>query len=422
MFSIPFFKVLYDINIVMVTLLSVCYFNQALYMVLSIFLRKKRWKATDVRHRYAFVIPARNEESVIAGLLDSIRAQNYPKELISVIVIADNCTDRTAAIAAEKGAIVIERFNPNERTKGYALRYAAQQIMADERFRDVEGFFIFDADNLLHPDYLLEMNKAFDSGCRVVTGYRTTKNFADNWLSANSSLMYLREARHIHYCRASLGFGTYVSGTGYVVDREHFAQIAQRPFRTLTEDVELSAILAAAGEKIYDCPEAVFYDEQPTRFRDFVLQRLRWCKGNHQVFATQGKNLTLSLLRKPSFTKWGMWVHILPLPAISFIWFVLYLLLGLTWALVRGIPFDILMAECLSFSLINFAYPFVLATLCGLLLSIQCYKELDAGFWTKIKHALLFPVGMYLLFPITVAALFVRVEWKTTRHNIQSNS
>ncbi|MBQ1935997.1 MAG: glycosyltransferase, partial [Clostridia bacterium] len=62
-------------------------------------------------HKFALVTSAHNEAAVIANLVDSLAQQNYPRECYDIFIIADNCTDNTAEIAREHGAIVYERFN-----------------------------------------------------------------------------------------------------------------------------------------------------------------------------------------------------------------------------------------------------------------------------------------------------------------------
>ena len=74
------------------------------------------------------MVAARNEETVIADLIHSIKVQNYPAELIDIFVIADNCTDNTADVAREAGAIVFPRSNDKLVGKGYALDYGLKAI------------------------------------------------------------------------------------------------------------------------------------------------------------------------------------------------------------------------------------------------------------------------------------------------------
>lgn len=81
-----------------------------------------------------------------------------------MFVVADNCTDNTAKVAREHGAICYERFDDAHRTKGYALEFLFDRIEEDYGRMSFEGYFVFDADNLLKKDFVTKMNDAFDSG------------------------------------------------------------------------------------------------------------------------------------------------------------------------------------------------------------------------------------------------------------------
>ena len=101
-----------------------------------------------------------------------------PQDLLDVYVVADNCTDNTAAIAREQGARVFERFNKLQVGKGYALAFLLEKIREDYPQERYDGYFVFDADNLLDPHYVTEMNKVFTNGNRVVTATATPKTMA----------------------------------------------------------------------------------------------------------------------------------------------------------------------------------------------------------------------------------------------------
>ena len=168
------------------------------YMIIGFCRQAKTFSVTEKKPRFAIVICARNEEKVIGNLLDSIAGQDYPKDKLHVFVIADNCTDETAAIARAKGATVYERHDLSKARKGYALGFGFDRIKEDYGIENFEGYLFFDADNLLRPDYVTEMNKAFDTGeLDVITGYRNTKNFDTNCISA---------AYGIHFYRSSLTY------------------------------------------------------------------------------------------------------------------------------------------------------------------------------------------------------------------------
>ena len=165
--------------------------------------------------RRAIITPsssARNEAAVIGDLLASLRAQTYPRELLTVYVLADNCTDDTARIAREGGAVVYERFNRQQVGKGYALQTLLTHIARDVP-AGYDGYFVFDADNLLSPDYIEQMNRTFSAGHDIITSYRASKNYGDNWISAGYALWFLRESRYLNHARSLLGHSSSRGGS-----------------------------------------------------------------------------------------------------------------------------------------------------------------------------------------------------------------
>ena len=155
-------------NLLILCLFFGCYAYQLVFVLIR-FIKKRKEFTAKKQHRFAVLISARNESSVIANLLESIRAQHYPQELLDVFVVADNCTDNTADIARQHGAKVFERFNRYQVGKGYALDYAFSQIENSVGIEYYEGYFVFDADNILDENFVSEMNKVFDNGYNVLT-------------------------------------------------------------------------------------------------------------------------------------------------------------------------------------------------------------------------------------------------------------
>ena len=154
---------------------------------------------------------------VIGQLVKSIKNQNYPMELVDIFVVADNCTDQTASVARKAGAIVRERFNKAQVGKGYALDYMIKIIERDFFLtKNYDGIFVFDADNLLDENYIAEMNKTFNQGYRVVTSYRNSKNYDQNWISAGYALWFLHEAEYLNLPRMVLKSSCAISGTGFL--------------------------------------------------------------------------------------------------------------------------------------------------------------------------------------------------------------
>ncbi len=273
--------------------LGIFTFHVWFYRILGFFFTRK-FKPTQNKHKYAVLIAARNEESVIGNLLDSIALQDYPKELVTVFVVADNCTDNTAGIAREKGAICYERFNTSQRTKGFALQFLFENIRDDYGIESFDGYFIFDADNLLNVDYITRMNEAFDSGEKVITSYRNTKNFDENWIASTYALHWLRSIRFRHRARSVLRLATNIQGTGFL-----FANELVRDgwhYTSLTEDRAFTADAVAKGYMISYNDAAEFFDEQPTSIKVALRQRIRWSKGHLMAFTETGGSLFMNII------------------------------------------------------------------------------------------------------------------------------
>ena len=166
-------------------------------------------------HKFMAILPAHNEEMVIGNLIDSLNNQDYDKELLDIYVIADNCTDNTAKIAKEHGAIVYERFDEEHKTKGYALDWFLKQKIKENA--DYDAFFIFDADNIVDKNFTKNMNKKLCQGEEVVQGYRDIKNPTDSWVTAGYALFYWTMHRFYHLARYNIGLSPMLNGTGFMV-------------------------------------------------------------------------------------------------------------------------------------------------------------------------------------------------------------
>ena len=183
------------INQIIACLFFICYAYQFIYIPVALF-KKRKPLPTAAPHRYAVLIAARNEQTVIGDLLDSLNRQSYDMSLVKTFVIADNCSDATSYVARQKGAVVYERFDRQYVGKGYALQALLDHIWEDypEGF---DAYLVFDADNLLAPDFIERMNESFAAGNEIITCYRNSKNYGSNWISSGYALWFLRESRYL---------------------------------------------------------------------------------------------------------------------------------------------------------------------------------------------------------------------------------
>ena len=289
-----------EINKVLTLVFAILLFHKFFYTILGMFFTRKFKPAKNI-HKYGICIAARNEENVIGNLIDSINKQDYPKDMYKIFVVADNCTDKTYDVARKKGAIAYKRFDTENQTKGFALKYLFEKIDEDYGIKSFDGFFIFDADNLLTKNYITKMNDAFDSGVKIITSFRNTKNFDENWIASTYALHWIRSSRKNHRARSILRLSTNIQGTGFLFSNE----IVENGWKytSLTEDRALTADCVAAGYQISYQDEAEFFDEQPVNLRIALRQRLRWSKGHLQAFVESGPYLFINIFFGKLFIK-----------------------------------------------------------------------------------------------------------------------
>ena len=246
------------------------------------------------KHKFMAILPAHNEEAVIGNLVDSLNNQDYDKNLLDIYVIADNCTDRTAEVAKEHGAIVLERFDEEHKTKGYALNWFLQQKIKEKA--DYDAFFVFDADNIVDKDFTKNMNKKLCQGEEVVQGYRDIKNPTDSWVTAGYALFYWTMHRFYHLARYNVGLSPLLNGTGFMVKFDLVKDTGWDTI-TLTEDIEFSLKRIIKGRRLGWATDAIVYDEQPLTFKASWSQRSRWTVGHIQCMKAYTKDLAKATIQ-----------------------------------------------------------------------------------------------------------------------------
>ena len=274
--------------------------------------RQKRAESEPAAyHRFAVLVAARNEETVIAQLVESLKLQEYPKDRVDVYVVADNCDDHTAERAREAGAVVLERFNRAEIGKGYVIRFALDEILADHDVYD--AFCVVDADNLVDRKFIWYMNRALCDGSAVAQGYRDMKNPTDNWVSGCHSLFYWMDNRFYNQARSVMGLSATINGTAFMISREYLRKNGFH-MKTVTEDLELTMQATMKGYRVDWVPEAKVYDEQPLTVSQSMRQRTRWVRGFMQVMVSYFGEFMRSLVKHPSWVKLDILMFFVSMP------------------------------------------------------------------------------------------------------------
>ena len=404
-------KILENINLIIGIVFAICYAYQVFYVLVP-FVVKARPRKKSQLHNIGILISARNEAAVIGELLDSIARQDYPQENLQVFVVADNCTDDTAGIAMEKGAVVYQRFNKVQVGKGYALSYLLKNIDRDFGLKTIDAFIVLDADNVLEPDYVTEMNKTYSDGYRIITSYRNSKNYGTNWITAGYALWFLREAKYLNNSRMLLGTSCAVSGTGFLFAREVMEERGGWNYHLLTEDIEFTCDTIVRGEKIGYCGSAVLYDEQPMTFRQSWNQRLRWSKGFLQVMGRYGGSLFRGIFSRKLTSCYDMFITICPAYVVTIISSVMNIV-----AVLMGLAGGLNVANLLLGLCFTVTMGYTMLFLAGLITTITEWKSIHCSAGKKILYLFTFPLFMATYIPISLAAFFKKVEWSPIQHS-----
>ena len=174
---------------------------------------------------------------------------------------------------------------PESRKKGYALKFLLEKINETYGYDAFDGYFVFDADNLLEHNFVSEMNKVFDEGYRVVTSYRNSKNYGTGGLLPAMPLWFIRDCKFLNNARMLMHTNSSVAGTGFLMHRDIVKKNNGWKHFTLTEDTEFTIECITHGNKLL-IAIPVLYDEQPETFRQSWNQRLRWAKGYVRYFSS----------------------------------------------------------------------------------------------------------------------------------------
>ena len=242
--------------------------------------RKKENKILTPEKKIAVIMAAHNEEAVIGQLVENLNALDYPKELYDIYVIADNCSDNTAKVAADAGAIVCKRTHPTKKSKGFALEWMFEKLFAMDKKYDAVA--IFDADNLVHPAFLKEMNNRLMKGDKIIQGYLDAKNPYDTWVAGTFAIAFWVIDHISHLAKTNIGLSAVLGGTGMCITTDVLQKYGWRA-TCLTEDMEFTMKSLAEGIKTTWAHDAIVYDEKPLTFMQSWNQRKRWAQGQFDV-------------------------------------------------------------------------------------------------------------------------------------------
>lgn len=373
---------------------------------LNFFRREKTYPESDVFHKFAILIPARNEEAVIRQCVESLEKLAYPDDAYEIFVLANNCSDRTVEEAKKTGATVLE-YNENIRNKGDVLH----RTFIDLHDRDFEAYLLFDADNTVDPNFLAEMNRVLDAGCQACQGFREGQNPSATYISSAHSIYLLLVDLFYNHSRSVLGMNAIITGTGFMVSKSLLDERGGWNTSTLTEDIEFTVQNSLSGHHIAYAPKAVFYDEQVITLSQSLVQRSRWAKGVKQVFEKLGWSTIQSIYKdqgKDPFDSLMMMTG-------TYMGNISVILPILTFLLFKFLNKAVTIS--LHVTLMNLLFIVLPPTLLALFITIYFKKSLRE-YW---KGILLFWFFLLTWIPVNVYALFSNsMDWKEIKHGLKA--
>jgi 1,2-diacylglycerol 3-beta-glucosyltransferase len=239
------------------------------------------WSEAGVKKYQQFIIAiaAHNEEDVIEKTVVQMKGLNYPSERFSVHLVADHCSDATAALARKAGAIVHERNVEPRSGKGAALSWLFEQIW--QTHPEVDAIVIFDADTIVDKDFLRAMNARLEKGERVIQGQHIIVNPHQGWFPLLIWAMFIIDNRFQNLGRTNLGWSAKHMGDSICFRADVLRQMGWG--MGLTEDYQLRQRMLLEGIRIQFEPAAKGYGEAPQSMTWAGRQRMRWLRGTHDA-------------------------------------------------------------------------------------------------------------------------------------------
>jgi cellulose synthase/poly-beta-1,6-N-acetylglucosamine synthase-like glycosyltransferase len=242
---------------------------------------------------YAILIPAHNEAAALPATLAACHRLDYPDACVEIHVVADNCSDATAALARAAGATVTERRDDERRGKGHALAAGLRRI----DLRRHAAVLVLDADCLIDPGALRAIDRALPSGGGALQINNCVSNPDASPLTLLLAIGNRLENDFVYTPRSDLGWPLLLRGTGMVLAAETLTRVPWEAY-SLTEDVEYSLALARAQIPVRFVPEVAVRSPLPLAGDALAVQRSRWARGNLGLARRRALALILEGLRR----------------------------------------------------------------------------------------------------------------------------
>lgn len=282
------YRVLSIINYVAIVLFGLPLLLQIVEVFASLFHRKIKYPKADKKARIAYLIPACNEADVIFDTVaDLLATQDYPRELIDVYVIANNCKDDTYELAKKAGAIALKLDDPDpaHHMAAYPLAYGVDYILKSDPAAEL--IIHLDADNHINRAFSSLMNDAYQSGVDFARPYEGGLNGTQNFFTKACCYFYAFDSRFGGRGKEALRLSAHVNGAGATMSRRMLLETGGYDCHTISDDTEFSFNRILEGRKAHMVEEAVVYEDMPSSGSVTAGRNARIAKGNKILFKTK---------------------------------------------------------------------------------------------------------------------------------------
>lgn len=355
----------------------------------------EKWDAGEDRPRVAVLVPAHNEAEDIRATLSTILPQLT--NLDRVVVIADNCTDETAAIARASGALVIERINPHLRGKGYALDYALRLIKSDPP----DVVVVIDADCIVHPGTIDRIVRKAMALNRPVQATYVMKQKDNPGLKDALSMLAIKVKNLVRFRGLKrLGCPVLLTGSGMAFPWSAISQVCLAGSKT-ADDMQLAVDLSIAGYPPAFAPEAQITGRLMKQ-QAAKSQRTRWEHGHLEIILTQIPLLLKESVRQRRFDLLAIALD-LCVPPLS--------LLVVIWTAAIGIALltGVLGASWISTNVLAIEGLLIFISIVGSWAKFGC-EEFPPITLLAVPFYILWKIPLYLAFLIQPQTTWNRTE------------
>ncbi len=284
--------------------------------------------------RFDLIVPAHDEEGGIAATVKSLEAVDYPADKRRVVVVADNCTDATAARARDAGATVLERHDPTRRGKGYALALAFERSISDGL---ADAVVVVDADSVASKNLLRAFDARFRAAAPAAQAHYAVANPQASWRTRLMHIGFTLFHDVRSRGRERLGLSAGLRGNGMAFAISTLRAVPHDAF-SVVEDVEYGIRLGLAGHRVHYAGEAQVFGEMVSSERASRSQRQRWEGGRSSLARRFGARLLAEGVRRRSLVLLDLAMDVL-VPPLSYVALATAIgtLASVTWWLVgRG--------------------------------------------------------------------------------------